>query len=739
MKSFHKIFATAVAATVISQSFAMCVLADTVASVSYEFSTDSVGIADGTITVSGIPSDAAYVKLYWGGSENTPLEAYSPIKNYTSSETVDHHENALELTDGSISYTVEGNRYLPSEAKYIIAEITNADGTLTTVSQELTNTGFSEDDDHYSMFWVSDVHIRWLSWKEASNQSKAFKIMRQVADKDGEKFKGVIMNGDLANSSYDYEWGLLAEMIDKHFGDDYPVYYNIGNHDQYELDNAKTAFNNYFDKMDGMGYTFEKTDEWSYDTYINGHHYIFWATPYNWPGSYKDWTISQSQYEWLEAKLSEGDRAGAKNYVFTHLVAKDTTPGSGGASAFNKTEGDTEFAAIMERHPHTVVVTSHVHLDMDTDMKTLLSNRDTPSYMDTSSLYYTNTHIPSYVNDINHAYGRYVRIYDDKIVVQTMNFQTNKWVPRAEYVIPVNNTVTFNGDVSISNSGEGLAVGNVLTAKIDGNDVDTDKYSCEWFVSSIGNVGNDITYTIATADKNVSLKIMDKETGAYAYATTGVYSYTEPETPSETPSLTPPVMTNDNTVVENDGVIMVTGNVGSANAGKKVLLVIAPQSSFNDLSTAKYINEVTVGADGSYIFKFKADGVNEDDVLMAKLDGKDITNSIITVKGANEFGVDMTLTLSSANVPSMSIVNKYLDATENIKAVIATYDADGKLIKANTADWDMVFGAYGETQKYSLSKAVEGASVKAFLFSDLTTLKPLSASDTAQIPVIVVE
>jgi len=735
MKIINKLFAAVIAATMMANCVMICALAEGSPEISYQFNSLTPGIADGVITVSGVPADALAVKLSWGSNENTPLENYSPIKNYVKADTIAYNENALEITDGTLSYTVEGNRYLPENAEYIIAEITNADGTVNMLSSQLENSGFSEDEMLYSMFWVSDVHIRWISYKSSSNQSKAFSIMRQIADEDGKKFKGIIMNGDLSNSSSDVEWGLLDKMIDNTFGKDYPVYYNIGNHDQYELDNAKAAFDEYFDKMENMGYTFEKTNKWSYDTYINGQHYIFWATPNNFSGTYKNWAADEDDYEWLEAKLSEGDRAGIKNFVFTHLTAKDTTPGSGGNSALNKTDGDTEFSAVMERHPNTVVITSHVHLDMDTDMKTVISNKDTPSYMDTSSLYYTNTYLPSYTSDINHAYGRYVRVYDDKLIVQTRDFKKNSWVPRAEYVIFIDNTVKFDGDVSILNSGEGLVAGNELTAKLNGNDIDTDKYSCEWYISGSGLVGSDVNYTIAEADKNVSLRVTDKETGAYAYATTGVYSYTEPEK-DDTDTLAPPVITNDNTVVENDGVIMITGNAGTENAGKNVMLVIAPADSYNDLSAAKYINEVTAGEDGSYTFKFKADGVNENDILMAKIDGKAITNSVITVKEAGTFGVNMSMTLSDENIPSLSIVNNYLDTTENVKVVVATYDENGRMIKADTDDWNMVFGTFGEIQKYKYSSAAEGTTVKAFLFSDFETVKPLTESCSANIPVV---
>ena len=432
------------------------------------------------------------------------------------------------------------------------------------------------------------------------------------------------------------------------------------------------------------------------------------------------------------------------------------------SGAFNKhntkdgkiTEYNWKFEEIMARHPNTVVITSHIHLDMDTDMKTVLANANAASYMDTSSLYYTNTYpnatekgVSLKDSNIYNAYGRYAQVYADKTVVRTMNFKKNKWVPRAEYVIPVDNSVTFEGTPSVANSDEGLAVGNVLTAKLNGSDVDTSKYSCEWFISGTGStgsdatygtgsVGTDATYTIATADKNVSLKITDKATGAYAYATTGYYSYVAPEEDEETEeTLTPPTMTNDNTVVENNDVVMVTGNVGTANAGKDIMLVVIPKVSYDNVATIKYINEVKVGVDGSYTFKFKADGINTNDFLMAKLEGEDVTNSIITVKTPDVWGVDMSMTLNDKNAPILSITNKYLDATANTKLIIATYDANKRLVKSDVVDWDMAFGTYGEAQKYT-GASVEGTTVKAFLFRDFEALVPLAQSAAQNIPVI---
>jgi len=124
---------------------------------------------------------------------------------------------------------------------------------------------------------------------------------------------------------------------------------------------------------------------------------------------------------------------------------------------------------------------------------------------------------------------------------------------------------------------------------------------------------------------------------------------------------------------------------------------------------------------------------------MAKIDGKAITNSVITVKEAGTFGVNMSMTLSDENIPSLSIVNNYLDTMENVKVVVATYDENGRMIKADTADWNMVFGTFGEIQKYKYSSAAEGATVKAFLFRSWDNIKPLAENTCMNITLLVEE
>ena len=61
------------------------------------------------------------------------------------------------------------------------------------------------------------------------------------------------------------------------------------------------------------------------------------------------------------------------------------------------------------------------------------------------------------------------------------------------------------------------------------------------------------------------------------------------------------------------------------------------------------------------------------------------------------------------------------------------------MLKADTVTKDVLFGAYGEKQTHKFSSAVEGKTVKAFIFRNLDTITPLAQSQMLEINTITVE
>lgn len=739
MKKLNKFLTAILSLSITMSAFVLPVRAES--GLTYTPLTQTAGIADGTVTIPANEA-ATFVNLYWGDENGVALEDCAYIHKFIKEASDDYPTaKVIDFSATDITYIIDGSRYLPHNAKTLVAEyLDDGSNVLSTISCAIPDDNqHTYEKPNYSMFWISDVHSQNYSYKTTSNQYNAFTVMKAVADSEranGVNFKGTIINGDIANSGLDYEYEILEDiMVENEI--DFPVYYTNGNHDtsMFGYEACADAMDYRFEKLrEEHGITFTETHAWSYDTYIEGQHYIFLAIPNG-----TSYSLSAAQAKWLETKICESANSGIPTYIFSHVPAYGMLPGGHYGNAFNVNTESAAFKDIVKKYPEVVFITSHVHNNLYCDYDTV-KEIDGVTYVDTSAVY--NTNVYTYPDDptkktaigAGGSQGRYVMVYDDKIVIRSINFKNSLWIPNSEYVIPVDVSKKFDGTPSISYSN--LSVGSQLTAKLDGADINTDIYSCEWFVEGT-SVGTGTTYTVETQDLNVALKVTSISDGTYAYASTSYFDYKADEDNTgegdgtlDVPEIT---YTNDNTVTYDGDIIYLEGDAGSANAGKTVTLVIAPKNAYTDASNIKYINDCIVGSDGKYVFKFKADLVSEDDFLMAKIQSENVTNSIISAKSANELHLEMLMTLDSTNTPVLSIRNKYKDA-ENVKVIIATYTANNVLIKADMVDYKMAFGEFGQQQIYNHTEAVTGNTVKAFIWKGIGDITPLAISKLQTIP-----
>ncbi len=684
---------------------------------SYVFEDQSAPyVADGTVTLAlGNRGDLTGAALYWGSDSQTKLEGYAAIKSYVPSGS-------------DITYTIDGDKFIPEGANYLIAELTTANGAEL-VSVELpAEKKFIENDNFYSMFWASDIHSAYTSY----NESYGFDKMAQVAANDEGKCKGLILNGDLADTGKAYEYSFLEDGIDTYL-DGIAVYYNTGNHDVANFDekNCYEAMKVRFNKLSAENYPFERTDKWSYDAYINGQHYIFLSTPYGEDG---DYALSDAQAAWLENEIAESEKSGVPTFVFSHLPVAETTPGSYKAG----NAPISTIKAILQRHPSVIAITSHVHLKLDSDMQTLVSD-GTNTYIDTGSMKYTSEYAsPATAGEwadgstksYDNIYTRYVKIYDDMMVVKTLNLKTGKFIPVSEYIVSFNGE-KFDGNVSIKY--DTLSANSVVSAKVNDSDI-TDAYTVEWYKNG-AVVGTEADYTLSENNENVLLKVTNKATNAYAWASFAAEAYEDEDETPEVPIIPddgedfPDVTVDGNASSKyNESIVNISGNAGAENAGKTATVILIPEATYYDLSTAKYINNCTVNADGSYSFKFVVNA-DANDVAAVKIDGQDVSYSVTSAKASTEKFITYTYELNAENKLVLDLKNVWLNAL-TAKVVVAVYDANGALLSAAPADCAIGF----ENGTYTSDALSAGSIAKVFVWDSTTSMIPLADATDVIVP-----
>lgn len=724
----------------------------------YSFANEKDGDADGTITISGITAelqtDITNVDIYWGKNATEKMDNYYNLANYTvdgfTKANADYDATELVYDNETLTYTLKNARLIPEGATHVIADVTTANSGTTKLVYEIpASKRLSADKSEmlYNMIWASDFHAENTAYKENSHSSLGIKDFVRLAamgrEVGADKFKGLIFNGDIANSAIDYEYALIEDSFVK-YGVDFPVYYLSGNHDTAmfsngvsEWDECAKAFDVRFKKLEeDFGLTFDRSDPWSYETTIEGQHYIFLATPYK-----TDYTLSASQAKWLEEKLCYYEKSGEPTYIFTHMPWK-----SSGHTNVGSAFADSEFNKIITRHPSAIVITGHVHQEPDSDMISynIADVGHTPA-IDTCAVTYTNAYTPAGEKASGRGgYCKYLEFYPDRIIMRTRDVRNQIWVAKTEHIIYVDNyDKKFEGAFTIDYDDTLMSVGEVLTAKLNGAELDTDAYSINWYDMS-GNVLQEggSTFTVATANASVSAQVTTAY-GAYAWA---VARYIAPvvddgeDDEEEEPTVDP----SDNldfsgttTVKYYGDVVYLYGTVDAAHAGTNATMVLMSKTDYPDMSKAKYFGTCPITSTGNYMFKFKASDVNAGDIFIIKVDGVDVVANYVAQKGALEDIVEVVAEMDDDNIVSLKLQNKYADAMGS-KIILAMYDSlTGVLSKTKIVDFNLEFGESGELQSW-YSEAVEGGKlIKVFMWSNFTDIVPLSSEQDLGVSTVI--
>lgn len=699
------------------------------ASITYTFDNASRAIADGTITVN-IPEAAkgavTQYSLYWGSDAATPLSDYTALKTFA-----DNSKTSYVFAENPIyTYTMTGNKAIPAGATHLLAVVSytgsdEASGTYT-VSYELPEDKLNDnsiDDMIFSYYVHSDVHAGTGDVK-GTQFFKNFEWLKAHSNTLGTKFKGMIINGDIANQSFDYEFSNFEDAIAA-AEVDFPIYIVQGNHDFGAEWDKEFAYRTKLLK-DKYNINYVSNTEYGFDFYIEGYHFIGLTVRDN------TYTIDTN---WLERKIMEAEKSGKPTFVLNHVPLKGTF--STNNAAGNYCTNSSAIAAVYAKHPTVIQYSGHDHLALETDENLVKVGDNAVSYVETSAwmqnLVYNFDTSSTY--SISDQAGRYVEVYPDKVVIKGMSLINRKFIPRAEHII-TNAGTKFEGDVSIEYAD--LNAGSEVKVKLDNQEINTDNYSISWKING-SEVAADVTsYTVAAENQNVTVTVTDKTTGAYASAATcyEAASIEDNDSEAETGNIT---IDNLIGIKDSENIISVRGNIGAAYAGKTLKLSLVKSTDITNPENIAYFGECVVAADGSYTHKFKFNGNIDSYILLAKCGDADVTRSISTARSSSEETMMMDVALDSENKAVLDITNVYGDSMENAKVIIAEYNDKNELITVKTESVDIAFGEDGTVQTFNSANVNSGAYIRVFLWKSLEGLVPLSMSDQLSIPSLTAE
>lgn len=148
----------------------------------------------------------------------------------------------------------------------------------------------------------------------------------------------------------------------------------------------------------------------------------------------EDAVLSAKQLQWLEQKLREEDGSGKPIFVFLHQPLPYTVAGSGlnrGVVPYS------ELKSILSEYPQVIFFTSHTHWELKSaytmkwDYFTMINTSSVgqPCRADGNG--------GETETSPEDSEGLYVRVFEDRVEVRGRDFARQRWVPEAQFSVPV--------------------------------------------------------------------------------------------------------------------------------------------------------------------------------------------------------------------------------------------------------------------------------------------------------------
>lgn len=412
---------------------------------SLEYQVDNLadGFANGKVQVR-IANDSYHMigradaSLYWADADGKPLKDYTSLAKFPVTDFI----TVSEL----YSHTI-----IPEEAKTLAAYVSfyGTEGTKASVVSlpEGCATFAGLDSNIRSEFqMVSDLHITdevttGMDGEHHIHDNEHFQMMLEDIAANSADSQGIFVNGDIANNGLSSEYAAVESIyntVEAQTGKTLPeMYISLGNHDSYPGN-----INEFIAYAKSLGADME-TNKPYYAQDVNGYKYIFLGgdnTAYYGlsAANSNDAELSATQLQWLDAQLldNEQNNGGKPVFVMLHQAIANTVAGSFDGQDWDGVVNIDAFKAVLNKYDNVILLGGHSHWELNSPNNMYPGSADLPVAINTASVgYLWSDYNSSDGYYIPGTQGFYVRVYEDKVVFLGRDFENQKWIPSACYVI----------------------------------------------------------------------------------------------------------------------------------------------------------------------------------------------------------------------------------------------------------------------------------------------------------------
>ncbi len=380
--------------------------------VSYAFSTQLPGRADGTVTVTGVRADGVY-GFAWGTADG-PFWEYEPLAEAT----------AVSISDTKLTYSPEPLTAIPVGATHLWL----TENGLPVASAALPVERLaSERTVNYTFGVISDLHFG------SGNAPARFRAAMDYFDGAGVSFVATV--GDNTCGGTAVEWNQFADTYEAY---DVPLWLTLGNHDalawnlavtpNVAMKNVRQAFPYFGTETNPYGGDFrlnlsDRHPEYDYTVSFGDDLFLFMgvgAASNDSEDKNIDQRLSDGQLEWLEEELtafySAEDHGNA--VLFFHYYTIEA-----GMKVREGTEWDKasskKLHSLLNKFPGVIYFNGHNHHEFDAVLPL--------SYVGA----YASVHVPSL--GYGSGEGYLVEVCEGAVQVKGVDFATGKISSRASF------------------------------------------------------------------------------------------------------------------------------------------------------------------------------------------------------------------------------------------------------------------------------------------------------------------
>ncbi|WP_180954442.1 metallophosphoesterase [Bacillus sp. V5-8f] len=271
---------------------------------------------------------------------------------------------------------------------------------------------------------MSDVHICGeprvidripICWNNTDHKFlKALEDYQRIAP----SYQAIAVVGDLTNHGLEEQYDRFMDLLFTGSNPGAERILAMGNHEFFEMKlwNRPLLTNEMllmrFLMKTGMENVY-------YDKWIAGYHFITLGSERMMPENPNAPYISDTQYRWLELKLSLNAASNKPIFVFLHQPIKDTVYGT----ERNYIDFDGKrLKNILRKYPQAILFSGHTHYTLDH-----------PKTVYQKELTIVNTSSVSYVTSREGrkrglSQGLLVNVYKDRVEIKAREFSNNTWI-----------------------------------------------------------------------------------------------------------------------------------------------------------------------------------------------------------------------------------------------------------------------------------------------------------------------